>query len=73
MRSWLASAVLAVFILVTSVEAGEYCGNGQLPQQESYILGASWGEASEVGRLDRQLPSVQYRMRDLPYPSESIS
>lgn len=55
----LALALAGVVLLAGKGYAGEYCGNGPLLPHDAYILGASWGEASEVGRQDRHLPRAE--------------
>ena len=44
------AALLGTFLTGTALatSSGEYCGTTPLLQQDAYILGASWGEDSEV-------------------------
>ena len=53
--SWAWAPLLATSLtsLALAATTGEYCGYSPLPQQDAYILGASWGEDSEVtDRID---------------------
>lgn len=47
---WAWAPLLAAYLsnLALAASTGEYCGYSALPQQDAYILGASWGEDSEL-------------------------
>ena len=50
MQAQLAIALAIVASLVTSCRAAEYCSSEDVPLWQAYIMEATWGNSSQVGR-----------------------
>ncbi len=46
--AWALVSASVLTNLAFATNTGEFCGSTSLLQQDAYILGASWGEDSEV-------------------------